>query len=47
MRIFILAILVFLIGERDLGNGHKLCIYDEGITITIPSYKVCPVSIEV
>lgn len=39
--------LVFLEDERDLGNGHKLCIYSEGITITVPSYKLCPISIEV
>lgn len=37
--------LVFLEDERDLGNGRKLCIYTEGYTITIPSHKLCPLSI--
>jgi hypothetical protein len=39
--------LVFLEDERDLDNGLKLCIYSEGVTITIPSYQLCPISIEV
>ena len=39
--------LVFLEDERDLGNGFKLCIYSEGVTITRPSYSLCPISIEV
>jgi hypothetical protein len=39
--------LVFLEDEQDLGNGFKLCIYTEGVTITVPSYRLCPLSIEV
>jgi hypothetical protein len=39
--------MVFLEGERDLGNGFKHCIYSEGVVITIPSWKLCPVSIEI
>jgi hypothetical protein len=38
---------VYLEDERDLENGFKLCIYSEGITITRPSYQLCPISIEV
>lgn len=38
---------VYLEDERDLGNGYKLCIYSEGITITKPSHQLCPISIEV
>jgi len=37
----------FLEDERDLGNGYKLCIYGEGVTITRPSHQLCPLSIEV
>lgn len=39
--------MVFLEGERDLGNGMKHCLYTEGVVITIPSYKLCPLSVEV
>jgi len=39
--------MVFLESERDLGNGFKLCVYTEGVTITVASYKLCPISIEV
>lgn len=39
--------MVFLEGERDLGNGMKHCIYSEGVVITIPSYKLCPLSIDI
>lgn len=38
---------VFLEGERDLGNGMKHCLYTEGVVITIPSYKLCPLSVEI
>lgn len=41
------GVLVFLEGEDDLDNGYKLCHYSEGITITVPSHKLCPISIEV
>jgi hypothetical protein len=38
---------VYLEGEDDLGNGYKLCRYSEGITITVASHKLCPLSINV
>jgi hypothetical protein len=38
---------VYLEQERDLGNGYKLCIYNEGVTITVPAYRLCPISINV
>jgi hypothetical protein len=38
---------VFLEDEQDLGNGYKLCIYSEGVTITRRDYQLCPLSIEV
>jgi hypothetical protein len=38
---------VYLESERDLGNGKKLCIYSEGVVITIPSHQLCPMSIRV
>jgi hypothetical protein len=38
---------VYLEGEDDLGNGYKHCIYSEGVVITIPSHRLCPLSIEV
>jgi hypothetical protein len=38
---------VYLEDERDLGNGYKLCIYSEGVTITRRDYQLCPISIEV
>lgn len=38
---------VYLEGEDDLGNGYKLCHYSEGVTITIQSHKLCPLSINV
>ena len=38
---------VYLEDERDLGNGFKLCVYSEGVTITRPSHQLCPLSIEV
>jgi hypothetical protein len=37
---------VYLEDEKDLRNGYKLCIYSEGVTITVPSYKLCPISID-
>lgn len=36
---------VYLERERDLGNGYKLCIYSEGVTITVRSHDLCPLSI--
>ena len=36
----------YLEDEKDLGNGYKICIYSEGVRITVPSYKLCPISIE-
>ena len=33
--------------EKDLRNGYKLCIYSGGYTITIPNYKICPISLDV
>jgi hypothetical protein len=36
---------VYLEDEQDLGNGWKLCIYSEGVTITKPDYELCPISI--
>jgi hypothetical protein len=36
---------VYLEDEQDLGNGYKLCIYSEGVTITVQSYRLCPLSI--
>jgi hypothetical protein len=38
---------VYLEDERDLGNGMKLCIYSEGVTITVASHRLCPLSIEI
>lgn len=38
---------VYLEDEQDLGNGYKLCIYSEGVTITRRDYQLCPLSIEV
>lgn len=38
---------VYLESERDLGNGMKLCIYSEGVTITVASHRLCPLSIEI
>lgn len=38
---------VYLEDEQDLGNGYKLCIYSEGVTITVPAYRLCPISINV
>jgi hypothetical protein len=35
----------YLQEERDLGNGYKLCIYDQGITITVKSHELCPLRI--
>lgn len=35
---------VYLEDEEDLGNGYKLCIYSEGVVITVPSYRLCPIS---
>lgn len=42
-----LAMQVYLEGEQELGNGYKLCIYSEGVTITVPSHQLCPLTIEV
>jgi hypothetical protein len=38
---------VYLDGEEDLGNGYKLCHYSEGVTITVESHRLCPLSINV
>jgi hypothetical protein len=38
---------VYLDGEEDLGNGYKLCHYTEGVTITVESHRLCPLSINV
>lgn len=38
---------VYLEDERDLGNGMKLCIYSEGVTITVASHRLCPLSVEI
>jgi hypothetical protein len=36
---------VYLEAEEDLGNGYKLCHYSEGVTITVESHRLCPLSI--
>jgi hypothetical protein len=38
---------VYLEDEQDLSNGYKLCIYSEGVTITVASHRLCPLSITV
>jgi len=38
---------VYLESEQDLGNGYKLCVYSEGVTITRRDSQLCPLSIEV
>lgn len=38
---------VYLESEEDLGNGFKLCVYSEGVVITIPSHGLCPISTDI
>lgn len=38
---------VYLQQEVDLGNGYKQCIYEDGITMTVQSHRLCPLTIEV
>ena len=38
---------VYLEDEQDLGNGFKLCIYSEGVTITVASHRLCPLNVEI
>ena len=35
----------YLESERDLGNGLKLCIYTEGMTLTVKSHELCPLTV--
>lgn len=41
------GIQVYLEDEEDLGNGMKLCIYTEGVTITVRDSQLCPLSIRI
>ena len=48
--IAIVALLAFLSGETNTGGQFKQCHYNyngEVYTITVPSYKLCPLSIDV
>jgi len=35
----------YLQEEKDLQNGLKLCIYTEGMTVTVKSHQLCPLTI--
>jgi len=40
----LVACAAILEGERDLGNGFKLCMYDDGSAFTVKDWQLCPLS---
>jgi hypothetical protein len=38
------ATAAILVDEQDLGNGYKMCIYDDGSAFTVKDFQLCPLS---
>lgn len=41
------AYTVGLIREKPLGDGYKLCVYDDDITLRIRTSEICPLRMEI